>query len=566
MVGPAGPMRRTVAKGRSGSEIIGVGPRFPVVECLRMLEDRTLEDANEDASVRRPCPASDRLGVRRAGALCAAIVGLITASAFPQLADGFGDLSTRLGESAPTGQDVGLGFVEAGGTDADRYAPDLAAFPNRNILLMSGPSITSAHATQVLNTFVARAPGVVDVWSWEALDWLQGGFLNFGAGAPLSPPTGLRVFNHSWVAGNNDPAVDNDVMRRFDYQITRDGSIECVGTSNSLNATTPYILSSQFNGLTVGHPAGAHQDTIGGGRDGQGRMKPDLVASAGNSSNSAPRAAALASLLLETAATDPSVSANPDADDPQVIKAAILAGATHPDGWSNEPIVKGAVRGVTTRPLDFEWGAGYLNADRSHLILTGGEQPASTSVPVEPTVDAVGWSRTTITSGTSRYWRFETFQETDEVVILATWPRVVSANFASWSMMNIDLRLHRVEGTTLLPLSGDDGLPYFDSGTVVSESDVDNVELLVVRGLEPGEYVFEIFRNVGATSTSVAVAWIMPETTPPAPIGDLNGDGIIDGADLGLLLIDWGRPGPGDLNGDGIVNGVDLGLLLQNWG
>ncbi|MGA1043899.1 MAG: hypothetical protein ACO3ZY_01640, partial [Phycisphaerales bacterium] len=117
---------------------------------------------------------------------------MITASAFPQLADGFGDLSTRLGESAPTGQDVGLGLVEAGGTDADRYAPDLAAFPNRNILLMSGPSITSAHATQVLNTFVARAPGVVDVWSWEALDWLQGGFLNFGAGTPLSPPTGLR--------------------------------------------------------------------------------------------------------------------------------------------------------------------------------------------------------------------------------------------------------------------------------------------------------------------------------------------------------------------------------------
>ena len=156
-------------------------------------------------------------------------------------------------------------------------------------------------------------------------------------------------------------------------------------------------------------------------------------------------------------------------------------------------------------------------------------------------------------------------------MILATWPRVVAANFASWSMMNIDLRLHRVDGTTLLPLSGDDGLPYFDSGTVVSESDVDNVELLVVRGLEPGEYVFEIFRNVGATSTSVAVAWIIPETMPPTPVGDINGDGVVDCADLGLLLIDWGNcpakgPCNGDLNGDGMVDGVDLGLMLQNWG
>ncbi|MGA1399970.1 MAG: dockerin type I repeat-containing protein, partial [Phycisphaerales bacterium] len=186
--------------------------------------------------------------------------------------------------------------------------------------------------------------------------------------------------------------------------------------------------------------------------------------------------------------------------------------------------------------------------------------------PLRPAV-----CRWTIASGTSRYWRFETFEETEEIVILATWPRVVATNFLSWSMMNIDLRLHRVEGTSLLPLTGDNGLPFFDSGTVVSESDVDNVELLVVRGLEPGEYVFEIFRNPGASSTSVAVAWLMPETVPPAIPGDINLDGQVNGADLGLQLIQWGEcpasgPCTADLNLDGVVNGVDLGMLLQNWG
>ena len=69
----------------------------------------------------------------------------------------------------------------------------------------------------------------------------------------------------------------------------------------------------------------------------------------------------------------------------------------------------------------------------------------------------------------------------------------------------------------------------------------------------------------------MAVAWIIPETTPPAPVGDINGDGSVNGADLGLLLIEWGDcplegPCNADLNGDGMVNGVDLGLLLQNWG
>ncbi len=52
-----------------------------------------------------------------------------------------------------------------------------------------------------------------------------------------------------------------------------------------------------------------------------------------------------------------------------------------------------------------------------------------------------------------------------------------------------------------------------------------------------------------------------------AILGDLNGDGIVDGADLGMLLGSWGPCGgcPADLNGDGIVDGADLGTLLGNW-
>lgn len=54
---------------------------------------------------------------------------------------------------------------------------------------------------------------------------------------------------------------------------------------------------------------------------------------------------------------------------------------------------------------------------------------------------------------------------------------------------------------------------------------------------------------------------------PPPVFGDLNGDGVVNGADLGLLLGAWGScPGcPADLNGDGIVDGADLGILLSTW-
>ena len=58
--------------------------------------------------------------------------------------------------------------------------------------------------------------------------------------------------------------------------------------------------------------------------------------------------------------------------------------------------------------------------------------------------------------------------------------------------------------------------------------------------------------------------------TDPLP-GDLNGDGLVNGADLGLLIGDWGCTSGGgslcfaDINGDGVVNGADLGILIGNW-
>lgn len=51
-------------------------------------------------------------------------------------------------------------------------------------------------------------------------------------------------------------------------------------------------------------------------------------------------------------------------------------------------------------------------------------------------------------------------------------------------------------------------------------------------------------------------------TCPP----DLNGDGLVDSADLAILLGGWGGSGPADLNGDGNVDAPDLSLLLGAWG
>jgi hypothetical protein len=67
------------------------------------------------------------------------------------------------------------------------------------------------------------------------------------------------------------------------------------------------------------------------------------------------------------------------------------------------------------------------------------------------------------------------------------------------------------------------------------------------------------------------VGGYVPADVSSCARSDINCDGIIDGSDLGILLMMWGPcPSgagcPGDVNSDGQVDGSDLGILLVNWG
>ena len=71
-------------------------------------------------------------------------------------------------------------------------------------------------------------------------------------------------------------------------------------------------------------------------------------------------------------------------------------------------------------------------------------------------------------------------------------------------------------------------------------------------------------RNSTNYEPTLVITISMP--APPCP-ADMNGDGIIDSADLGILLAYWGpKRNNGDVNGDGVTDAADLGLLLASWG
>ena len=66
------------------------------------------------------------------------------------------------------------------------------------------------------------------------------------------------------------------------------------------------------------------------------------------------------------------------------------------------------------------------------------------------------------------------------------------------------------------------------------------------------------------------VGWLLEHGRAAEPVpcsADINGDDIIDGGDLSLLLGTWGTPAKEyDLDGDGVVGGGDLSLVLATWG
>ncbi len=65
------------------------------------------------------------------------------------------------------------------------------------------------------------------------------------------------------------------------------------------------------------------------------------------------------------------------------------------------------------------------------------------------------------------------------------------------------------------------------------------------------------------------VDWLLEhrrDEVPECP-ADVNGDGIVEGADLSALLAVWGGTSEQhDLDGDGFVGGSDLNIMLGTWG
>ncbi len=83
-----------------------------------------------------------------------------------------------------------------------------------------------------------------------------------------------------------------------------------------------------------------------------------------------------------------------------------------------------------------------------------------------------------------------------------------------------------------------------------------------------GSFAIDAVRTRDGAGLALALATTFEAPANPA---DLDGDGLVGGPDLAILLGAWGAcpdaaPCPADLDADGAVGGTDLATLLASWG
>jgi hypothetical protein len=430
---------------------------------------------------------------------------LLASGITPALADwrdeiGFTRLKLLAGEDLPTAPSQGLSQIEAP-DGAGNFEPDRASslFTFNTFFSKSGTSGVSGHATHVATNFYGSSSvltGACAIDLYNANLWLAGGFLK---SETTSLPAGesRSIQNHSWIGtlSTNFTAPEaEEIGRRLDYAIDHDDFVSVVGVNNGSSTILPAILCQTYNTISVGRDDGAHSAGLTT-LDGTGRTKPDIVAPStapeDATSWTTPMVAGSAGLLYAKLRTDYSITGT---DLSRIVKALLLASATKNTvpGWNNS----------ATTPLDETYGAGELNLYHAYSTLRTGRATASN--PVQHPLR--GWAAESVSSSTAKTYYFNIPVGTPPTPFSAAlvWHRNVSTALAgsflnrtrTWtpSLGNLNLKLYQASGFTL------------GNEVALSNSAVDNVELIYQPALPPGDYALKV-ASASNTSTAYALAW-----------------------------------------------------------
>ncbi len=87
---------------------------------------------------------------------------------------------------------------------------------------------------------------------------------------------------------------------------------------------------------------------------------------------------------------------------------------------------------------------------------------------------------------------------------------------------------------------------------------------IFVSSLAPGNHAITL-TGTDAEGLFVTKTVTISVTSRVLSDADTNGDGIVNGMDLAVVLGNWGGSGAGDLDFDGTVGGLDLTVIISGW-
>ena len=456
---------------------------------------------------------------------------------------GISRLATRLGRARPTGRGIAVALVEAD-EGGGRHQPDLAREEFGGITFVGAePGDPSVHATMTAQRFFGDGPtaatGIDRVHLFSADAFLRDRGLKMGRPELPASLAGLRIISNSWV-GDAGPASE-EARQRIDVLAARDGILIVAGLPNS--GPLQPLVGGGWNVLQVGTNDSGHSGDRDRAGDGTGGVRPRITAPGGATSAAAPVVSAAAAMLME-AAGNLELAAVPEAEReivrrlagrPEVVTAVLLAGARRENGyrgrWSDGSELVAAERtpadpsadppadadasepddAIAARttmparrrsPLDPAVGAGALDVDASHRILSAGAVGPGLAAPPD------GWSV------------LSPRQAEGVWVIDVTMPTTITANLVWYRtpvegrglvLPDLDLELLRV--------SPDD--PRRAELVIASDARESSVEGLHVRIDEPGRYLLRVRDLVAEDRTGLAaVAWRMRPSRGPNEEGE----------------------------------------------
>ncbi len=481
------------------------------------------------------------LAIRNLFTLCA-ITAVLAGAGMAQASERDDTGYTRLLQLLPPGAPApgtGVPVTQVEATNGQGlYQPDdsIGEFAGKTITLESGDLTPSSHATTVGRHFYGNdtslAPGVSQIYAWEANLWLYHVLQYTFNAAPLPRHTDAKVINHSWVGYNSDTTAVS-ILRRADYLAEGYGMTLVGGVNNPdpQNPDLPTLLAATYNGIAVGREDLLHSPgptTL----DVAGRAKPDIFAPETTTSWATGLVSSAAALLIGDAES----RGWTDAARPEVVKSLLMAGARKHAGWSNAP----------GQPLDLAQGAGGLQIDQSWMILDAGESDPPPS-PDFPLGDR-GWDFGQVTTGQPLEYFIRLEEDVADLTINLTWLR---RHAGPWrknvapavTLDDLNLYLHDEAGGVIAS----------------SQSAIDNVEHIWLPGLSAGDYRITVTLDddQGDVGEAFGLAWFGRIND-----GDFDRNGVIELDDINMMLTQLGDP-YFDLDGDHDSDADDVDLWVH---